>query len=284
MITVSTLAMAICVFAVYIMTPIGFTIFAKGKNANKINKIASVVGIASFCALLALFTLPRVIMNSQQISLFFETTGKWFSKDFTTTFDGGNVFHTVLNTLMLSPLGVMSVQHSKACGKKHSLTRGIILGLITGTAIETLQWALPIARTPDIYDILLNTAGASLGATGMVCVETIKTKLFPTPQAEKQEALTSHLVKNKQQKLQNRKNLCDSLTKSAQNAKANVTIKNHTKVSKPLFVADDKQIFYPEKQKNKNVDINTQLKNLIAPLTSNDVNMHNNNHPSVLGG
>ena len=48
MLTVSTLAMMISVFALYILAPIGFTIFAKGKNANKINKVASIIGIVSF--------------------------------------------------------------------------------------------------------------------------------------------------------------------------------------------------------------------------------------------
>lgn len=281
MITVSTLAMVLGVFAVYIMTPIGFTIFSKGPKANKINKIASAIGIVSFLALTALFTLPRVIMNSQQISLFFETTGKWFSKSFSTTFYSGDAFHTILNALMLSPIGIMSVQHSKASGKKHSLTRGIILGLITGTAIETLQWALPIERTPDIYDILLNTAGASLGATGMVCVEAIKTKLFPTTQNSKQKSLASNLIPTKNQKLQKSNNLCNNLTKSEQ--QTNVSIKNHAVVNKASLVSNNNQIFYPIQQESINANLTTQLKNMISPNANNDTTKHNNNHPSVLG-
>lgn len=282
MITVSTLAMALGIFAVYIMTPIGFTIFAKGPKANKINKIASAIGIVSFWALTALFTLPRVIMNSQQISLFFETTGKWFSKRFATTFYSGDTFHAILNTLMLSPIGIMSVQHSKASGKKHSLARGIILGLITGTAIETLQWALPVARTPDIFDILLNTAGASLGATGMVCVEEVKTKLFPTTQNSKQKSLTSNLIPTKQQKLQKSNNFCNDLTKSEQQ-QANVSIKNHAVVNKASLISNNNQIFYPIQQESINANLTTQLKNLISPITNNDTNKHNNNHPHILG-
>lgn len=282
MITVSTLAMVLSVFAVYIMTPIGFTIFSKGPKANKINKIASTLGIVSFLALTALFTLPRVIMNSQQISLFFETNGKWFSKSFSTTFYGDDTFHTILNALMLSPIGIMSVQHSKASGKKHSLARGIILGLITGTAIETLQWALPIARTPDVYDILLNTAGASLGATGMVCVEAIKTKLFPTTQDSRQKSLTSNLIPTKNQKLQKSNNLCNDLTKSTQQ-QANVSIENHAVVNKASLISNNNQIFYPIQQESINANLTTQLKNMISPNANNDTAKHNNNHPPVLG-
>ena len=182
---------------------------------------------------------------------------------------------------MLSPIEIMSVQHSKASGKKHSLTRGIILGLITGTAIETLQWALPIERTPDIYDILLNTAGASLGATGMVCVEAIKTKLFPTTQNSRQKSLTSNLIPTKNQKLQKSNNLCNNLTKSEQ--QTNVSIKNHAVVNKASLVSNNNQIFYPIQQESINANLTTQLKNMISPNANNDTTKHNNNHPSVLG-
>ena len=288
MLTVSTLAMMISVFALYILAPIGFTIFAKGKNANKINKVASAIGIVSFLGLTALFTLPRVTMNSQQITLFFEANSSWFNKKFTTVFDGTDKFHTLLNAVMLSPLGLMSVQHSKASGKKHGLAKGLILGLITGATIETLQWALPISRVPDIYDIMLNTAGSFLGATGMTCIEAIKSKLFPETKANKQkslvndehENLTNHLSKSKANQL------CENLVKSAENknVKNNPLVKNLVKITKPQKVEINYQPFYPTELTQQKTKAGKGLSNTISKLSAQDANVQNNKQTPVLGG
>ena len=288
MLTVSTLAMMISVFALYILAPIGFTIFAKGKNANKINKVASAIGIVSFLGLTPLFTLPRVTMNSQQITLFFEANSSWFNKKFTTVFDGTDKFHTLLNAVMLSPLGLMSVQHSKASGKKHGLAKGLILGLITGATIETLQWALPISRVPDIYDIMLNTAGSFLGATGMTCIEAIKSKLFPETKANKQkslvndehENLTNHLSKSKANQL------CENLVKSAENknVKNNPLVKNLVKITKPQKAEINYQPFYPTELTQQKTKSEKGLSNTISKLSAQDSNVQNNKQTPVLGG
>mgnify|MGYP002524003093 FL=1 len=288
MLTVSTLAMMISVFALYILAPIGFTIFARGKNANKINKVASAIGIVSFLGLTALFTLPKVTMNSQQITLFFEANSSWFNKKFTTVFDGTDKFHTLLNAVMLSPLGLMSVQHSKASGKKHGLAKGLILGLITGATIETLQWALPISRVPDIYDIMLNTAGAFLGATGMTCIEAIKSKLFPETKASKQksfvdaehESLTNHLSKSKANQL------CENLVKSVEskNVKNNALVKNLVKITKPQKTETISQPFYPTELTQQKTKLEKGLSNTISKLSAQDSNVQDNKQTPVLGG
>lgn len=287
MLTVSTLAMMISVFALYILAPIGFTIFAKGKNANKINKVASIIGIVSFLGLTALFTLPRVTMNSQQITLFFETNSSWFNKKFTTVFDGTDKFHTFLNAVMLSPLGLMSVQHSKASGKKHGLAKGLILGLITGATIETLQWALPISRVPDIYDIMLNTAGSFLGATGMTCIEAIKSKLFPETKASKQkslvddehENLTSYLSRSKTNQL------CKNLVKSAvnKNIKNNLPDKNLVKITMPQKAEANSPTFCSAKLTQQEIEIEKNISNTNQKVLAQNSNIQDNKQTPVLG-
>lgn len=156
--------MALGVFG--IATPIVLTACKKTTKMKKINKIASLVGVGLFIAFTCLLTLTETVINSKYIGINFSQSSQWFSKTFIFDFAHLNLEHSVLNFLMLTPLGIMSSQYFIAIDAKHPILKGMFTGLLTSTFIEVMQCILPISRTPDIADIVFNTTGTFVGALG----------------------------------------------------------------------------------------------------------------------
>lgn len=106
------------------------------------------------------------------VTLTFERFGNFFNKDFNFypfTKDFGDI---VINTFMLVPIGISVYNLSN----KQKLVRALLFGLGVGCFIEIMQLILPIARSPQLSDIILNGISGLLGGVYAMILSKIKGK------------------------------------------------------------------------------------------------------------
>ncbi len=163
MLTIPTWILAtIC--SIFTISPIATSFFNKNPKHIKLNRILSAVGFTLYSCLVALLTLTETQLTATQTIINFSASSKWFSKHLSLSFYE-NTLHTIINCAMLLPLGSITTQNVISNKSKHPILKSLALGLVVGTTIETLQFILPINRTPDVTDVLMNTISCGLGAT-----------------------------------------------------------------------------------------------------------------------
>lgn len=106
------------------------------------------------------------------VTLTFERYDNFFDKAFNFypfTKDFGDI---VINIFMLVPIGI-SVYN---LFNKQKLVRALLFGLGAGCFIEIMQLILPIARSPQLSDIILNGISGLLGGVYAMVISKIKCK------------------------------------------------------------------------------------------------------------
>lgn len=142
------------VFLFYIVAPTTCVLCIKNYKALK---ILSYIFLALFVCVLVVGVFGKVSIG-KTVSVSFDFSGNWFSKRFNFlpyTFDLQDI---LINVVMLIPIGLFC-----AVNFKHKILWGLILGLIIGISIEVLQFALPIIRSPQLSDVILNTISSVIG-------------------------------------------------------------------------------------------------------------------------
>lgn len=113
-------------------------------------------------AALALGALPVVLVTLSPAGVGWAwgdplTEVRWYA----TGLDSPSVvLQLVGNLLLLAPLAVLAVLRWPALRQPALLAA---VALAAGTAVEVLQWALPLGRVVSPVDALLNAAGAVVG-------------------------------------------------------------------------------------------------------------------------
>jgi glycopeptide antibiotics resistance protein len=76
--------------------------------------------------------------------------------------------HNLINNILLFvPLGWAVALKSRT---RAPVVVATMVGSVVSALVEYGQWALPLVRSSDVDDVLLNTAGALIGALGAVVV------------------------------------------------------------------------------------------------------------------
>ena len=144
---------------IYFIVPI-FLWFNKGKKSTKI-----IVDILFGVYLVVLFlgVTCRVSFDSVSTHIDFDYSGEWMSKKFNWSFSKIGGSDLIINLIMLIPIGlyVTFVSKNISCV---SIIVSLVIGLMLGLGIELMQYALPVPRSPQITDILLNGCSVCFGA------------------------------------------------------------------------------------------------------------------------
>lgn len=74
------------------------------------------------------------------------------------------------NVALFVPLGAGVALAARRWGAVAGVVLATVVGGLTSAAVEGLQWVLPLNRSVDIDDLLLNTIGALVGGLGGVLV------------------------------------------------------------------------------------------------------------------
>ncbi len=148
------LAIILGVIFIIILPSIAILVFINNKH---ILKILSIIAFILFIILLSVLVFGKVSLENGNIVLKFQTNNKWFSMYFLWgSFTKSNI---LLNIVMLLPVGAFIL----CLNTRHGFIKTILLSLLISVVIEVLQFILPIQRTTEVLDLVLNTVSGIIG-------------------------------------------------------------------------------------------------------------------------
>ena len=103
-----------------------------------------------------------VKFNSREVTIIFEYTGKAFGKSINWDLFSVGVLDKLINIAMLFPVGAIVVAY-KHKNFKSVFTTSIMVGLILGFMLETLQFCLPVNRSVQFSDVIYNAISVVIG-------------------------------------------------------------------------------------------------------------------------
>lgn len=160
MITLSTTLALIITAVTYFAIP---TILVLCIHNDRKLLVTTCVFTVSFFLLLFICTLSTVSINNDFVTIEFVTNGKWCAKPINFGMSPTKT-DLLINIFMLFPIGafVVMVNHHKQ--KKFAVLKAILVGLLVGFCIELLQFVLPVNRSVQLSDMLLNSVSVFIGA------------------------------------------------------------------------------------------------------------------------
>lgn len=109
---------------------------------------------------------------AKTVTVTFESYGNFFDKTFNFYPLAKDLGDFVINIFMLVPIGISVYNLSN----KQKLVKTLLFGLVVGCFIEIMQLILPIARSPQLSDIILNSISGLLGGVYAMIISKIKRK------------------------------------------------------------------------------------------------------------
>lgn len=160
--TISTVLILILGIACYFVLPFCIWCF---KN-DKVKTILTICFFALYLIVLFMGVFGQLEIGNKVVTINFDFSKEWCSKTIGFSFANIGKFDLVINIVMLIPVGMFIYFLSR---KKKWWLKILILvgfGFLTGFFIETCQFILPIPRSVQLSDALLNMVSAFLG--GMI--------------------------------------------------------------------------------------------------------------------
>ena len=161
--TLSTVLVLIIGVLSYFVLP--FLIWWLVKN-QKVKNILTIVLFCCYLAVLFIGVFSQLSIGSKFISFKFDFTGKWCAKTINFSLSHITKFDLVINLLMLFPVGMLCFYFMRNKKTWIKILLLLIFGLLTGITIETFQFILPIQRSVQLSDALLNMVSVFVG--GMI--------------------------------------------------------------------------------------------------------------------
>lgn len=138
-------------------------------RSDRTRKTAYLVYLILFIPVLVCGVFGKVNIG-KIVTITFEKSGGIADKVFNFSPITKDVRDIVINIFMLVPMGLATYNLSN----KHRLLKAVLFGLLTGAFIETMQFILPIARSPQLTDIILNTISSLVGAVYALVLSKLK--------------------------------------------------------------------------------------------------------------
>ncbi len=145
----------VLVFILFVILP-SITIFICINNKH-ILKILGILYFVIYLLGLVILTFSKVVFTNKEIIITFITNNKWFSLNFLwANFSASNI---LLNLVMLFPVGAFII----SLNTKKGFIKTIIVSFVISLIIEILQFILPVNRTTEVLDIVLNVISGIIG-------------------------------------------------------------------------------------------------------------------------
>ncbi len=143
----------------YIIIP--FFVFQFARN-SKIGKIITIVSLVTFCVVLFFGITSKLTFIEEKVLIELDYSSDWCSK--TINFSLTNIMSTdfIINITMLIPIG-LSLFYLMKCSNWKKFDIIFVIGLVTGILLETIQFILPVPRSVELSDVLLNTISTVFG-------------------------------------------------------------------------------------------------------------------------
>lgn len=139
----------------FVVFPVSMiVIFFKNK---KVLKIVGIISFILYCALLSILVFGRVIIKENSVIVNFTNTSNWFSSYFAwADFGKANILY---NLVMLFPVSAFVISQTQS----KIFLKTTLISFLISVIIETLQFILPIVRSTEIFDIVMNVASGVIG-------------------------------------------------------------------------------------------------------------------------
>ena len=138
-------------------------IFFLVKN-QKAQKITLIVLFCLFLCVLAVGVFGKIDIYNGVVKISADFSAGWANKPINWGFEHITKFDLLINLFMLIPVGIFVTMLSKNAKWWQILLKSALFGLVAGVSIETLQFILPVVRSVQLSDALLNCASAVIGA------------------------------------------------------------------------------------------------------------------------
>ena len=170
--TISNLLIYFFVCLLYFVMPIFIIIFVKNKKAQIIINTSL---LCCFVVILFFATICNVDISKHTTSISFDFSQNWCNKNINWMPYTKSLGDFLINVTMLFPIGVFT-----ACFSKRKLWITLLIsasiGLLCGLTIEAYQFILPVSRSVQLSDVLLNCVSVVLGSLYASAIIFIKNK------------------------------------------------------------------------------------------------------------
>lgn len=124
------------------------------------------------CYFVSLFilTTAQIKFSNSLVTINLAFDNNWFSPKL--IIFGGGTFNIFINIIMFFPLGLLTFW----VNKKHKFISTIIFSFIISVFVETMQLILPVNRTTELFDIILNTISGIISAFSFYVLYNLKNK------------------------------------------------------------------------------------------------------------
>lgn len=156
---ISTVLVIVLVLIFYLILPL---ILWLTLDKNKYGKIVVRIFLISFLIILFFAVTSVVNINKSYVEIIINFKNNWCSKAINFSLKSINKIDFLINITMLLPIGLAIVY----CNKNNIgilFLKLFIFGIIIGLSIETIQYILPVFRSVQLSDILLNTLSVIIG-------------------------------------------------------------------------------------------------------------------------
>lgn len=161
----------------YLVIPILVWVFAR---KTRVGKVAFSIYIISFIVVLFFGITSRVSIGREFTSIDIDFTSKWCEKTINLSFYNVDFFDFCINIIMLIPIGLVVVFfHNKSI--VNMFVKLFIIGVISGSMLETIQFVLPVYRSVQLSDMVLNTISVLIGGVNGLIYD----KIFNNKQYKK---------------------------------------------------------------------------------------------------
>jgi len=168
--TIALIVVAVCFLAI----PTILMLCIKNKRALL---VATCVLTAIFFVGLCICVFSQVTITPDNVTIEIISNGKWCAKSIDYSFKV-NKQDLLINLFMLFPMGAFCIVFTQHRNLKFPILWGLMIGLIIGFLIETFQFILPVNRSVQLSDMVLNAASVVIGTIYYWVIGALRKRIY----------------------------------------------------------------------------------------------------------
>ncbi|MBQ8909309.1 MAG: VanZ family protein [Clostridia bacterium] len=143
----------------YFILPVAIWLIKKEKLKN----IFTIIFFCLYLGVLFCGVFGKLGIDGNKVVINFDFGGRWCAKTIKWSLLNISTFDLVINLVMLLPVGMFILYFSQKKKWWVRLILLIFLGFASGALIETCQFILPIQRSVQLSDAILNMVSVFIG-------------------------------------------------------------------------------------------------------------------------
>ena len=167
---IPTVLVVISLILFYVIIPLLIWILVRD---SRLGKIIVIVFTILFGVVLYFGITSRVVIDRDFVLLDIDYSGNWCDKTINLKVFSVDIIDLIINILMLIPIGLV-VSYFVKSKITNKLVVSAVVGVVIGVLLETMQFVLPVYRSVQLSDAILNTVSVVIGC----CVGLLYDRLY----------------------------------------------------------------------------------------------------------